>query len=87
GNLIPPLAGTFRMGLGKFLRFDLLSSVLYGGVYVGVGIIFSAEVNTALEMLSEISSGKIALVVALVLILWTAKARSRQKSVAAASAV
>jgi membrane protein DedA with SNARE-associated domain len=83
GNLIPPLAGTFHMSIARFLRLDLLSSLLYGGFYIGLGFFFRTEVNTALDLLGQISFGKIGAVVAAALALWTWKHRSGPKTVAA----
>jgi membrane protein DedA with SNARE-associated domain len=45
----PPLAGVFHMKIGKFLSFDTLGSLLWVGVYTGLGYAFSDK----LELLAE----------------------------------
>jgi len=39
--LAPPLAGSMRMGLGQFLRLDLIGVSLYIVAYTGFGYLFS----------------------------------------------
>lgn len=42
--LAPPLAGSMRMGLGQFLRLDLIGAVLYILAYAGFGYLFSGVI-------------------------------------------
>lgn len=79
GVVIPPLAGAFKMNFGKFLRFDLLGSILYGLVYIGLGVVFSAEVNGALELLGEVNLGTVTLIAALIVILFAWKKAVSEK--------
>ena len=41
----PPLAGIFRMRLDRFLLFDALGSALWVGVFVGLGYVFSDQLE------------------------------------------
>lgn len=40
-----PLAGIFQMRLSKFLLFELLGSVLWIGTYLGLGYLFSDQIE------------------------------------------
>ncbi len=51
--LMPPVAGAFGIGVGRFLRFDALGSFLYGVFYLEIGVLFSNEVNGVLELISR----------------------------------
>jgi len=66
---MPPLAGAFRIGVGKFLWFDALGSLLYAVVYLGLGYLFSNEVNGLLHQLSQFGVGTTALATGLISIL------------------
>jgi membrane protein DedA with SNARE-associated domain len=43
-TLAPPLAGSMRMGLGQFLRLDLIGACLYTVAYTGFGYLFSGVI-------------------------------------------
>ena len=45
GTVAPPLAGIFHMRLRKFLLFDTLGALLWAGVSLGAGYIFSGEIE------------------------------------------
>jgi membrane protein DedA with SNARE-associated domain len=62
GFLIPALAGAFRTHFSRFLWFDLLGSVLYGTSYLTLGLLFSNEVNGALESISKFALGAVGVV-------------------------
>ena len=62
GFLIPAFAGAFRIDFAKFLRFDLLGSLLYGAFYVVLGMIFSSQVNSVLTSLGKFGLGAVGLV-------------------------
>ena len=66
--IMPPLAGAFRVGVGRFLLYDGLGSLVYAFFYLGLGFVFKSEVNSALEFLGDIGFGTIALGVGLILI-------------------
>lgn len=48
-----PLAGATEMSLPRFLIFDLSGSILWVGVFVGLGFVFSAQ----LELVGEYATG------------------------------
>jgi membrane protein DedA with SNARE-associated domain len=39
-TMAPPLAGTMRMHVFQFLRFDVMGTVLYVSAYLGLGFVF-----------------------------------------------
>jgi membrane protein DedA with SNARE-associated domain len=67
GLLIPPLSGVFKVELRKFLWFDLLGSLFYAIVYLGLGFVFSEQVTGLLGFISEFS-GVITAAAALIVI-------------------
>jgi membrane protein DedA with SNARE-associated domain len=49
GSVAPPLAGIFHMRPGRFLLFDALGALLWSSVYVGLGFVFSGEIERIAE--------------------------------------
>ena len=45
--VIPPLAGAEGVSLGRFLAHDMLGGFLWSGFYVGLGYLFSNELDFA----------------------------------------
>lgn len=66
--LMPALAGAFRIGTARFLRFDALGSLLYGVSYLGLGFLFKDEVHHVIQFLSQFGVGICALMLAPVLV-------------------
>ena len=63
----PPLAGATGMNLGRFLSFNCVGSLLWVSVFVGLGYVFSNQIETVIEYASSFGSWFVAvLVVALV---------------------
>ena len=52
--LAPPLAGAVGIGLSEFLLFDILGSVLYAGVYLLLGCVFSEQLQVALDFMERL---------------------------------
>lgn len=52
--LAPPLAGAVGIGLRAFLLFDTLGSVLYAGVYLLLGCVFSEQLQVALDFMQRL---------------------------------
>jgi membrane protein DedA with SNARE-associated domain len=48
-TVAPPLAGVFQMRLQRFLVFDSVGSMLWGGTFLGLGYIFSGEIEHIAE--------------------------------------
>lgn len=44
-TVAPPLAGIFRMHLGRFLFFDAVGGLLYVGIFAGLGYLFSDQLE------------------------------------------
>jgi membrane protein DedA with SNARE-associated domain/rhodanese-related sulfurtransferase len=60
-----PTAASMGLPWRRFFAFDALGCLLWSGAYVGIGMIFSREVNRLLGMMDVIGSWSIAAVVAL----------------------
>ena len=41
----PPLAGIFRMPLARFILFDCLGALLWAGSFIGLGYLFSQQIE------------------------------------------
>jgi membrane protein DedA with SNARE-associated domain len=52
-----PLAGDSGVGLFRFLAVDALGVVIWSGVYIGVGYIFSSQLELALAYAQRLGSG------------------------------
>jgi len=85
GLLMPPLAGAFRISVGKFLLFDGLGSLLYVSFYLELGFLFRDEVKGVLESLSQLGLGSIALGSAFVMIFVAYKYAQRRKQASPAA--
>jgi membrane protein DedA with SNARE-associated domain len=65
-TVAPPLAGTMRLGFPPFLAYSAIAAVLWAGLPVALGIIFSNQVEVALEWLESMGAGALAAIAALV---------------------
>jgi len=61
-TVAPPLAGIFGMGLGRFTLYSTLGALIWAGVGLGLGVLFSSQ----LEQLGE-AAGRLGATVGLVL--------------------
>lgn len=78
-TVAPPVAGMMRMRLSRFLLWDVAGSLLWGGAYLAVGYVFSAQLERVAELLASLGGGLLALlagVIALYL-LWKYAQRRR----------
>jgi membrane protein DedA with SNARE-associated domain len=57
GTVAPPLAGIFHMRAERFLFFDALGSLLWSSVYVGLGFVFSGQIEKIAEHAFHLGSG------------------------------
>ena len=62
-TVAPPLAGIVRMPLHEFVLFSALGALLWAGAFIGVGYVFSAQLEIALRYLDELGGWAIVLVV------------------------
>src|SRR5579863_2855500 len=66
GAVMPPLAGALGMPTSRFLLFDGLGSVFYGGFYVLAGFLFHNQLGQAMSMLSQLGFSGLLLALAFV---------------------
>jgi membrane protein DedA with SNARE-associated domain/rhodanese-related sulfurtransferase len=67
-----PLSGDSGVGIIRFLALDALGVVIWSAVYIGVGYIFSGQLELAFDYIQRLGSGFVVLVVGLLAgwILW-----------------
>src|SRR6266566_2160819 len=53
-TVAPPLAGIFHMRPRRFLLFDALGSLLWAGAFLGLGYVFSGEIERVAEHLAAL---------------------------------
>jgi membrane protein DedA with SNARE-associated domain len=63
GTVAPPLAGIFHMRVSRFLLFDVFGALLWSGLYVSIGYMFSGEIERIAEHAAHLGSGLGVLVV------------------------
>lgn len=54
GTVAPPLAGVFHMHVARFLMFDSLGTLLWAGTFLGVGFVFSGQIERIAERLAAL---------------------------------
>jgi membrane protein DedA with SNARE-associated domain len=64
-----PLAGDSRRSYGEFLLYDACGASIWTATYLGLGCIFSEQLETAFDYASRMGSGLLVLVIAL-FVLW-----------------
>src|SRR5277367_4659366 len=78
-TVAPPLAGIFHMRARRFLLFDAMGSALWAGTFLGLGYIFSGQIERIAERLASLGGGLMVLIVAALggYIAWKFIARQR----------
>ena len=66
GTVVPALAGALGMDLRRFLIFDGLAALIYGGCYITAGFLFHNQVQQALVWSDRFGHGLIGLGLVLV---------------------
>ncbi len=61
-TVAPPMAGSAGVSTPRFLIFDGLGSLLYGGCFILVGAIFSRQLEQVINALAGLGGGAIAVV-------------------------
>jgi len=74
-----PLAGIFQMRFRKFLLFDAMGSLLWAGTFLGVGYIFSGQIEKIAEHAERLGGGLIVLLVGGLSLYIAYKFAARQK--------
>ncbi|HEY0335037.1 MAG TPA: DedA family protein/thiosulfate sulfurtransferase GlpE [Stenotrophomonas sp.] len=57
-----PMAGAMQVRLRAFLRYDALGAALWAGAGIGLGVVFSAQVDYVLDVLARLGSGALVVV-------------------------
>lgn len=63
-TVAPPLAGVARVPVANFLLYSALGALVWSSVWVGIGWIFSAQLERAAEYAARLGDGLVVLVVA-----------------------
>ena len=66
-TIAPPLAGTMRVGLPSFLGYSTVAALLWSGLPIALGAVFSTEVEHALAWLESMGTGAAVVIAAIVL--------------------
>lgn len=64
-TVAPPLAGMFRMSLGRFLLCDGAGALLWAGAFIGTGFIFSAQLERVAALALRLGTGLLLLLLGL----------------------
>jgi membrane protein DedA with SNARE-associated domain len=64
GTVTPPLAGIFHMRTRRFLLFDATGSLLWGCTFLGLGYVFSGQIERVAERLASLGGWLLVLVLA-----------------------
>jgi membrane protein DedA with SNARE-associated domain len=62
-TVAPPLAGITRMSLSRFVLFDGLGALLWVGVFVALGVLFSEQLEGVAVLLATMGSWLLAILV------------------------
>jgi membrane protein DedA with SNARE-associated domain len=57
GTVAPPLAGVFHMRPARFLMFDAMGTFLWAGSFLGVGFVFSGQIERIADWLATFGGG------------------------------
>src|SRR5215472_5488182 len=63
-TVAPPLAGIFHMRLSRFLLFDACGALLWAGSFLGLGYIFSSQIERIAEHAARLGGGLVVLLAA-----------------------
>jgi membrane protein DedA with SNARE-associated domain len=62
-TVAPPLAGIFHMRARRFLLFDALGSLLWAGTFLGIGYVFSGQIERVAEHLAALGGWLLVLLI------------------------
>ena len=79
GTVAPPLAGIFHMRPRRFLLFDTAGSLLWAGTFLGLGFVFSGEIEHVAEYLASLGGWLLVLLFAAFVAYLTKKFVARQR--------
>jgi membrane protein DedA with SNARE-associated domain len=78
-TVAPPLAGIFHMRARRFLLFDGLGSLLWAGTFLGLGYVFSGEIERIAGHLASLGGWLLVLVFGALAVYITYKFIGRQR--------
>jgi membrane protein DedA with SNARE-associated domain len=79
GTVAPPLAGIFHMRPRRFLLFDATGSLLWASTFLGLGFVFSGEIERVAEYLASLGGWLLVLLLAAFAAYLTKKFVARQR--------
>jgi membrane protein DedA with SNARE-associated domain len=79
GTVAAPLAGIFHMRGRRFLLFDALGSLLWAGTFLGLGYIFSGQIDWVAEHLASLGGWLLVLLFGALAAYLTKKFVARQR--------
>jgi membrane protein DedA with SNARE-associated domain len=66
-TISPPLAGTMKLGFGRFIAYSAVAAALWAGAAVGAGALFHTEIEWLLARLEEMGAGAVAVAAAVII--------------------
>ncbi len=78
-TVAPPLAGMSNIGFGRFLAVDVAGSVLYGGSALGLGYLFSRQIDQIGAALARIGGSALSLIIGAAVLFIAYKYWQRQR--------
>ena len=79
GTVAPPLAGIFHMRPRRFFFFDALGSFLWAGTFLGLGYIFSGQIERVAEYLASLGGWLLVLLLGVLAVYIAYKFVARQR--------
>src|SRR5467141_3844504 len=79
GTVAPPLAGIFHMRPRRFLLFDALGSLLWAATFLGLGYIFSGQIERVAEYLASLGGWLLVLILGVLAVYIAYKFVARQR--------
>jgi membrane-associated protein len=79
-SLVPVLAGTLRMPVGRFARYTAMGAVLWGLVYVGLGSAASVALRQAAHLVGPTVTGVAVAAVVVVLVVRAVRKRRAEQA-------
>ncbi len=79
GTVAAPLAGIFHMRPRRFLLFDAAGTLLWAGTFLGLGFVFSGEIERLAERLASLGGWLLVLLLAVLAAYITYKFVARQR--------
>jgi membrane protein DedA with SNARE-associated domain len=80
GAVMAPLAGIFRVSVGRFLAFDALGSLVYGSFYLLLGFLFRDQLQRVLKLQGALGLGALGLFLMLIAVYVAFKLVQRRRS-------